>query len=267
MIHVFEYLKSAIMSYGLSVASALLTCIVGLWAIEFFSNFFSKILKKSKFAISLQPFIIGLLNITLKAILIINVLRQLGFQTTSFVAILASAGLAIGMALSGTLQNFAGGVIILSFRPFKAGDLIKAQGHLGRVKEIQIFNTIITTPDNKVVVIPNGSLSNHVVVNYYEQTTRRVDMELSIEYNNDFAQVKKLIDGIIDSNESILKDKDKLVAICGLDEKAMKVRVRVWAKSSDYWNVFYAMHENIKRVFDKENITFYTYHVPSVSKK
>jgi len=174
---------------------------------------------------------------------------------TSFIALIGAAGLAVGMALSGSLQNFAGGVMILLFKPFKAGDFIEAQGYSGVVKEIQIFNTLLTTPDNKIVILPNGGLSGSSMVNYSALPTRRVDFSFGTGYNDDIDQAKEVLQKIIDSDTRILKDPEAFVAVGELADSSVNFTVRVWVNAADYWGVYFDMQEKVKKEFDANNLS------------
>ena len=173
---------------------------------------------------------------------------------TSFIAILGAAGLAVGMALSGTLQNFAGGVMILIFKPFKVGDVIDAQGYLGAVKEIQIFNTVLTTPDNKTIIIPNGGLSTSSMTNYSTEETRRVDWTIGIGYGDDVDKAEQVIKRMCDEDTRILKDPEVFIAVSELADSSVNFAVRAWVKSDDYWGVFFDMNKKVYKVFAEEGL-------------
>ena len=186
--------------------------------------------------------------------LFISVLGMVGIQMTSFIAILGAAGLAVGMALSGTLQNFAGGVMILLFKPFKVGDFIDAQGHMGSVKEIQIFNTILTTPDNKTIIIPNGGLSTSSMTNFSTEPLRRVDWTFGIGYGDSIDQARKVLKELADADSRILKDPEVFIGVSALADSSVNFAVRAWVKAEDYWGVFFDMNENVYNTFNKEGI-------------
>jgi len=178
----------------------------------------------------------------------------LGVEMTSFVAILAAAGFAIGMALSGTLQNFAGGVMILLFKPFKIGDYIDAQGHSGSVKEIQVFNTIMTTPDNKTIILPNGPLSTGAMVNYSTEPQRRVDWTIGIGYGDDVDKAYEVIKKLLAGDDRILDDPEPFIAVKELADSSVNFAVRAWVNSADYWGVFFRMNEEVYKTFEKEGL-------------
>jgi small conductance mechanosensitive channel len=196
-------------------------------------------------------------NIVLLVMLLLAVIGKLGIELTGFAALLASAGVAIGMSLSGNLQNFAGGLIILLFRPYKVGDYIEASaGVAGTVKEIQIFHTILTTVDNKVIYVPNGSMNSAVITNYSHLDTRRVDWTFGIEYGEDFDRVRQVLLGLIQADPRILKSPEPFIELGELADSSVNVTVRVWVKSGDYWDVFFYMNQAVYATFNKEGIGF-----------
>ena len=180
---------------------------------------------------------------------------MVGIETTSFVAILGAAGLAVGLALQGSLANFAGGVLILMFKPFKVGDLIEAQGFIATVKEIQIFNTILKTADNRIVIIPNGSLSNGSMVNINQESTRRVDFVFGIGYEDDIDKAKSILNTLADNDSRVLKDPAKVIVLSELADSSVNFTVRLWAKTEDYWGVYFDMQEAVKKSFDQQGIS------------
>lgn len=241
--------------YGLALLKAIIILIIGIWILKAIRRGFAKILDKRQIDPSLKPFLVSLVYNLLLVMLILTVLSTLGIQMTSFVAIIGAAGLAVGLALQGTLQNFAGGVIILVLRPFKVGDYIEGGGHAGTIKEIQIFNTVMMTPDNKKIIIPNGGLSNDSIVNYSAQDTRRVDMVFGIGYDDDIKKAKDLLESILSSDDRVLKDPAYTVAVSELADSSVNFVVRPWVNAADYWGVYFDMHEKIKTEFDKAGIS------------
>jgi small conductance mechanosensitive channel len=203
---------------------------------------------------SLRGFLNSMIGILLKVMLLISVIGMMGVQMTAFVAILGAVGLAAGMALSGTLQNFAGGVIILIFKPFKSGDYIEAQGHSGTVNEIQIFNTILKTPDNKTVIIPNSGLSSGSVINYSTEPRRRVDFLFGIGYGDNVDKAKSILMKLIKADERILTDPEPFIAVSELGDSSVNLVVRVWAEAADYWGIYFDFNELVYKTFDKEGI-------------
>lgn len=244
-----------IVIYGGSLLLAIITLIVGFWVISRIVKALGRIMEKRDIDPSLRPFLRSLSSILLKIMLIFSVAQMVGIAMTSFIAVLAAAGLAVGMALSGTLQNFAGGVMILIFKPFKVGDYIDAQGFSGTVKEIQIFNTILNTPDNKIIIIPNGGLSNSPMTNYSTMPTRRVDFTFGIGYQDDIDKTKSTLNRIISGDNRIMKDPEPFVAVSELADSSVNFAVRVWVKASDYWGVFFDITEKVKKTFDDEDIS------------
>ncbi len=200
---------------------------------------------------SLQPFIRSLTSILLKVLLVVSVMGMVGIQMTSFIAILGAAGLAVGLALSGTLQNFAGGVMILVFKPFKVGDFINAQGHTGSVKEILIFNTILKTPDNRTIVIPNGGLSTGSLTNFSTEPTRRIEWVFGIGYGDKYEKAKDVLNAFIEEDDRILKEPEPLIALKELADSSVNLVVRVWANSADYWAIYFDMNEKVYQSFEK----------------
>lgn len=247
-------LSSLIFAYGPKLIGAIVVLIVGMWVIKFLTRLATKVMDKRNMDASLKPFFRSLINITLKTLLVISVLTMLGIAMTSFIAILGAAGLAIGMALSGMLSNFAGGVVLLVFRPFKVGDFIEAQGHSGTVQEIQIFNTVLKTPDNKTIIIPNGGLSTNSMTNFSTEARRRVDWVFGIAYGDDYNKAKNVIKSLCDSDTRILKDPEVFIALSELDDSSVNLVVRAWANSSDYWDIFFDMNEKVYKTFEKEGI-------------
>ncbi|CCZ06701.1 MULTISPECIES: mechanosensitive ion channel family protein [Culturomica] len=241
-------------SLGSKLITALIVFLVGRWIIRKLNRLLIKIMEKRQVEASLFSFTRSLVKITLNFILVIILISVLGIETSSFIALFASAGVAIGMALSGTLQNFAGGVMILLFKPFKVGDFIEAQGQSGSVKEIQIFNTIISTPDNKIIIIPNGGLSTGITKNYSKEEMRRVDWEFGIAYGDNYDTAKKVIEKLLASDERILKEPAYFIALNSLGASSVNLVVRAWVKAGDYWDVYFGMNEKVYKTFAEENL-------------
>ena len=241
-------------SVGSKILLAIVVFIVGRWIVRRLNKLLAKILEKRHVEASLSTFVKSLVNITLTLLLIIVVIGVLGIETSSFIALFASAGVAIGMALSGTLQNFAGGVMILLFKPFKVGDTIEAQGQSGTVREIQIFNTILATPDNKIIIIPNGGLSTGLMKNYSREATRRVDWEFGIAYGDDYTKAKAVIARLLDADGRVLKDPAYFIALTSLGESSVNIVVRAWVNAGYYWGVYFDMNEKVYKTFAEENL-------------
>ena len=241
--------------YGPKLIAAVVVWIIGSWIIKLLLSGLNKIMTKSNVDASLRPFLNSLTGMILKVMLGITVLGMLGIEMTSFVAILAAAGLAVGMALSGTLQNFAGGVMILLFKPFKVGDFIEAQGHAGSVKEIQIFNTILKTGDNKTIILPNGGLSTGSMTNYSTEPKRRVDWTIGIAYGDDIDKARAVIKSMCDADARILKDPEVVIVVSALADSSVNFTVRAWVEAADYWGVFFDMNENVYKTFATEGLS------------
>jgi small conductance mechanosensitive channel len=243
-------------THGLKLLSALVTLWIGWKLVNFACKGLRKWFDKTDFDEALETFIHSLVSMGLKVILIITCAGIAGFPTTSFVAVLGAAGLAVGMALSGTLQNFAGGVLILILKPFKVGDFIETQGHSGKVRSIQIFNTVINTGDNKRIILPNGPVATGSLINYSAENKRRVDFIFGIGYDDDIDQAKSVLKSLIEADSRIDKDPEPFIAVKELGDNSVNLVVRVWANSSDYWGIFFDLNENVKKTFDKEGISF-----------
>lgn len=241
--------------FGIDLLLALVTLIIGLWIIKLIMRGIMKGMEKRGVEETLRKFLGSILGIILKIMLIISVISMVGVEMTSFVAILAAAGLAVGMALSGTLQNFAGGVMLILFKPFKVGDFISAQGFSGSVFEIGIFNTILKSPDNKTIIIPNGGLATGPMTNFSTEPQRRVDFTFGIGYSDDIDKARGIIDGLIAADERILKDPAPFVAVSELADSSVNFVVRTWVESANYWGVFFDMTENVKKAFDNKGVS------------
>ena len=242
---------------GFAIIKAVIVFVVGRMIINLLNKLVKNILIKRNFDPSVKSFVSSLVNVTLTILLIISIVGALGVQTTSFDALLASAGVAVGMALSGNLSNFAGGLIVLLFKPYKVGDFIDYQGQSGTVREIQMFHTILKTTDNKVIYIPNGSLSSGVIVNYSNQQTRRIDWVFGVDYGTDYDHVKQVLETILAKETRILQEPDKpFIALTALADSSVNILVRVWVKSEDYWSVYFDMNKTVYEVFNKEGINF-----------
>ncbi len=251
-----DWLAADGLNYALSFLGAILVLIVGLWFINILTKRVFKLMDKTSLTPALVSFIKSILSVTLKIILIISVLGMIGIEMTTFIAMLTAASLAIAMAFNGSLSNFAGGIMILFFKPFKIGDYITAQGVSGTVKEIQIFVTILVTPDNKTIILPNGGLSNGVLTNNSTQTVRRVNWTFGIGYGDDFDVAKTMILGFIKEDKRILNEPAKPFVVLGeLADSSVNIIVRVWVNPADYWGVFFDMNEKYYKNADKHNIS------------
>ena len=253
-----QYSQRAIeltMEYAPKFVLALIVLFVGLWVINRLIGVLGNVLNRRHIDESLQPFLKSLIGIGLKAMLLISVASMVGIETTSFVAVIGAAGLAVGLALQGTLANFAGGVLILAFKPFKVGDLIEAQGHLGTVKEIQIFVTILNTPESKTVIIPNGAISNGNITNYATEGRIRVDMIMGISYDSDIKKAREVLMNVMTSHPKVMKDPAPFVGVVGLGDSSINLAVRPHCAPADYWDVYFDVYETGKEALDAANIT------------
>ena len=255
-----EFIAKALNScidLGGRILAALIIFIIGKLIVNWINRLFAKMLERRKVDASIQSFLKSIVNITLLVLLFLAVIGKLGIELTSFAALLASAGVAIGMALSGNLSNFAGGVIILVFRPYKVGDYIEAStGASGTVTDIQIFHTVLTTPDNRIVFAPNGAMSGAVVTNYSRKDTRRVDFSFGVEYGTDFELAKSTIMEVISKDSRILKDPVPFIELGALPDSSVNITVRVWVNAADYWGVNFDMNKNVYATFNEKGISF-----------
>lgn len=244
---------SLIMTYAPKVVLAIITLVFGLWLINRFIGVLDK--KLGAKDPTLNKFLCGLIGAILKIMLLISVASMIGIATTSFIAVIGAAGLAIGLALQGSLANFAGGVLILIFKPFKVGDTIEAQGYLGAVAEIQILYTVVNTFDNRRIVIPNGSLSNATLTNVSIYSTRRCDMTFGIHYDDDIDKAKAILKRLFDEDERSLKDPEPRICVGSLGDNSVNLMFRAWVATDDLWPYYWDMHEKVKKAFDAEGIT------------
>jgi len=243
------------MEYGPKLLLAIITLIIGLWIIKHFVKLAEKGMHKGKTDKTLQPFMKSLLGWVLKILLFLSVASMVGIETTSFIAIFSAATLAIGLALQGSLSNFAGGVLLLIFKPYKIGDLIEAQGHLGVVKHIQIFNTILLNPQNKTIIVPNGAVASNSITNYSEEGQLRVDLSAGISYDSDIRKAKDVLMKVLEKNPKVLKDPAPFVGVSELGDSSVNFAVRPWATVEDYWDVYFGINEEIKYALDEAGIT------------
>lgn len=251
-----NYLTNAALTLGSKIIQIVLIWLVGRWLSKRLVNVLKAMMNKKNTDASIQTFLVSFIDIVTLILLLIIIISVVGVDTSSFVALFASAGVAIGMALSGTLQNFAGGVMVLLFRPYKVGDYIEAQGQAGTVKEIQIFNTLIQTPDNRIIIVPNGPLSTGIINNYSRETTRRVDFSFSISYGDDYELAKSVLLEIINKDERIAKTPAPFVELGSLGSSSINITVRVWCNSADYWNVFFDMNRIVYKTFPERGLNF-----------
>ncbi len=244
-----------LMLYLPKVVLAIITLFVGLWIIKVVAKVITSAMAKKEVDVSLQGFLKSLVAILLKTLLFITVISMFGVQMTSFIVLLGAAGLAVGFALQGSLANFAGGVLILLFKPYKVGDVIEAQGFIGSVHEIQIFNTILKTADKKTILIPNGGLSNGSIINYSTEPQRRVDFTFGIGYGDDIDKATEVIEQVIKTDDRILSDPAPMVKVIELADSSVNFAVRVWCNTPDYWNIYFDMFGKMKKAFDANGIS------------
>lgn len=253
---VIQNLIDSGISAGKHIIAAVVIFIVGRFLIKLINRLVASILQRRHIEISVQTFLSSLVNIILTILLIITVIGALGVNTTSFAALIASAGVAIGMALSGNLQNFAGGLIILLFKPYRVGDFIDVCGVQGTVSAVQIFHTILLTPDNKAVYLPNGSTSSSTITNYSREDKRRIEWTFGIDYGEDVGRARTAILSVITADARILPDPAPFVAVGSLSDSSVDIIVRVWVPTEEYWNVYFDMHQRVYETFNEQKINF-----------
>ena len=249
----YDQASSLIMAYAPKLVLAIVTLIVGLWLINRFIGVLDK--KLGAKDPTLNKFLCGLIGTILKIMLLVSVAGMIGIETTSFIAVIGAVSLAVGLALQGSLSNFAGGVLILIFKHFKVGDTIEAQGFLGAVAEIRILYTVVNTFDNRRVVIPNGSLSNETLVNVSVYNTRRCDMSFGIHYDDDIDKAKAILQRLFDEDERSLKDPEPRISVGSLGDNSVNLMFRAWVATDNLWPYYWDMHEKVKKAFDEADIT------------
>jgi len=249
-----EKLKDIFTEYSPKVVSALLILVIGLWVIKRVAFISQRTFEKRNLDVSLRTFLKSLISIGLKIVLIVTVAGMLGIGTASFVTILGAAGLAVGLALQGSLSNFAGGVLLMIFKPYKVGDTIEAQGQTGEVKEIQIFNTIVLTGDQKTVIFPNGALSNGTIVNYTRHGSLRANIDIAVSSDNDVDKVKAVIREVLEGNNRILKNPEPQIIIGRVADAAIQIQVRPYCLPDDMGGVVSDVNSTLKSAFEKKNI-------------
>lgn len=249
-----EALYALIVTYAGKVFLAVIVLLVGLWLIKRVTKLITSKLEKAALDESLRTFLIPLVRVTLQVLLVITIASMLGAEMTSFIAIIGAAGFAIGLALQGSLANFAGGVLILILKPFKVGDFIEAAGFSGTVKEIQVFHTILNTPDNRKIIIPNANLSNSSAVNYSAYDTRRLDLKFGVGYDDDVGKVKEVLQKIANDHPLVMKEPAPMIVLGEHGDSSIVFFFRVWCAAADYWTLYFEFMEQVKLAFDEENI-------------
>ncbi len=242
-------------TYAPKVAGALVALLVGLWVIGIIRKTVSRAFGRSGMEETLTRFLLSLITVSLRVVLVVVFLGMLGVEAASFVAVIGAVAFAIGFALQGSLSNFAGGVLILIFKPYRVGDFIEAQGFAGTVREIQILNTILNTIDNKTVIIPNGQLATSALTNYSEEPTRRVDLTFGVAYDVDIEDAREAILAVVGKHESILPDPAPFVRVAELADSSVNFACRVWVEAPDYWTVFFDLNEGVKKELDSRGIS------------
>lgn len=244
-----------VMMYGPKLILAIVVLIIGLWIINRVVRVMAKAMERTKMEPTLSTFFQNLVGIGLKALLLISVASMVGVETTSFVAVLAAGGLAVGLALQGSLANFAGGVLVLLFRPYKVGDYIEAQGVGGTVKAIQIFHTVINTPDNKRIIVPNGAISNGIITNYSAEPLRRVDFVFGIGYGDDIGKAKAIIEQVVKADQRVHAEPEPVIVVSNLGESSVDITVRIWSEATNYWGLKFDVTERVKIAFDEAGVS------------
>lgn len=250
----YETFSTELTSYLPKIVGAILVLIIGFWVIGWILRLFKNILDRNNVDKTIRPFLLSLVNVGMKVMLLISVAGLFGVKTTSFIAVFSALVFSVGLALQGSLGHFASGVLILVFKPYKVDDLVKVAGEVGVVKEIQMFNTILLTADNKRIIIPNGVVTSGVITNISGQDTIRVDMTFGIGYSDDIDKARQIIQQVADSCTKVLKEKPVDIFVKELADSSVNFAVRPWANSAHYWDVYFYMHENIKKEFDKADI-------------
>ena len=252
----YSDINQFLVKIGTNILLAVAILVIGFWLVKMVVKTLKKILRKSNTDESLVSFLSSLLTMVLKVLIVVTSITQLGVEMTSFVTILGAAGLAVGLAFSGTLSNFAGGVMILIFKPFKVGDFVLTQGEQGTVKEIQIFNTYLHTADNKVIILPNGPVANGNITNFTKAERRRVDLVFGISYGDNLKTAKDLITKFIDEDARILNEPAPFIGVETLSNNSVDISVKVWTETTDYWNVYYGLNERVYAEFEKAGLHF-----------
>ena len=253
---IVEFMKTEGLDLGINIAIALAIFYVGKIVVSLMVRGMRKVMRRQKVDQTLETFIANLVRMVLMVVVVIAAIGQIGIETTSFIAIFGAAGLAVGLALQGSLSNFASGVLIVLFRPYRVGDFVEAAGIAGSVVEVQILTTVLKTGDNKQIIVPNSQIMDSIITNFSANDTRRVDMVIGIGYDDDIDKARATLDELIAAEDRILDDPAPLVAVSELADSSVNFVVRPWVKSSDYWGVMFDMTEAIKKRFDKEGISF-----------
>ena len=248
--------SNTLIALGKNIVVAILIYYIGRFVIRIVVGALQKVMQRQNVDTTLETFVSNLVRTVLMIMVIIAAIGALGIQTTSFIAVFGAAGLAVGLALQGSLSNFAAGVLIVLFRPYRVGDFIEAAGISGSVEQVQILTTVLKTPDNKKIIVPNSQIMDSIITNYSANETRRVDLTVGVSYDDDLDKVQKTLRELVDADERILKDPARVIEVLELADSSVNFVVRPWAKTSDYWGVRFDLTKAIKQRFDKEDITF-----------
>ena len=240
--------------YGMKLIIAIFILAIGAWIIKRLNRLISNLMVRRNVDPSLRPFLSSILGVALWVLLVVVVISQIGLEMTSFIAVLGSAGLAIGLALQGSLSNFAGGVLILTIKPFRVGDFIEAQGQSGTVHLINIFNTVLKTADNKTIYMPNGPLASAVVVNFSVEDTRRIELLFTVSVNNDIGKVRQILQSLINQDQRILPEPEPAIVVTNFAEHAITISTRIWCNRTEYWPLFWDLTEKAKAAFEANGI-------------
>lgn len=254
MEEIWSYLQRAVQLYAVDLIIGILIFVIGRWVAKFLVKLVRKLMDRRNVDRTLSRFASNLLFSLLMAVVIIAALGQIGVQTTSLVAIVGAAGLAVGLALQGSLSNLASGVMLIIFRPFKAGDYVEAGGVSGAAEEISIFTTTLKTPDNKRVIVPNSQITSGSIVNYSAEEKRRIDLVYGISYGDDIRRTKEIIEAVLAEDTRILRDPAPTIAVLELAANSVNLAVRPWVATADYWDVYFALNERMKQRFDAEGV-------------
>jgi len=244
-----------LVAFGLRLLAAIAIFVIGRWVARLLTNFAGRVMTRAKMEDTLSRFLGNIIYTLLLAVVIISAINQLGIETTSLLAVLGAAGLAVGLALQGSLSNFAAGVLIVAFKPYKVGDFIEAGGVSGSVEEVQIFTTVLKSPDNKKIIVPNSQVMAAEIVNYSANDTRRVDLVAGCGYDDDLDKVRRILNEIVSGDERVLSDPAPTIAISELADSSVNFVVRPWVKGADYWGVYFDLTEQIKKRFDAEGVS------------
>ncbi len=251
---IMNTLTEFVTTYGIRMVGGIVTLIIGFWVIGRIAKWLRGYFKRADYDETLEPFILSIVSVGLKILLILAVASMLGIETASFIAVFGALAFAIGLALQGSLSHFASGVLILIFRPYEVGDFITAAGHSGTVRELQIFNTILTTLDNRKVIIPNGNVLSGTIENFTAPDLRQVDMTFGIGYSDDIDKAKQVLEDTLNNAPNVLHDRGHTIVVKELADSSVNFAVRCWCNTSDYWGIFFFMQENVKKNFDREGI-------------